>query len=150
MDEKEPILPVFENKEKEPVYQILRNIASELGFNETLQLQDIENRAIECSKLADSPESTENFNSSIAQIQIVGESLTDQEDPRSVLAQVGLILVRAAVLFESGRLEDCGLEIYDALTSLDNLVESHPEISAIIQKLEELDGILKGKIEQKS
>ena len=81
------------------------------------------------------------FRNLIAQIQILGEDIVNQvENQRFGLAQTGLMLTRAATLFESNQQEDCYDEIEDALRVLYDEVTDHPEIGPIIQKLEEIRG----------
>lgn len=138
MNERNIGAPEPESAEREPINQTLREIARKLGFNESLELQEVEKRAIDASRVLDSPEAIEKFNDLVAQIQSIGEQITEQEIFKTGLAQIGLMITRAAVLFESNHLEDCRSEIYDALTALDNIDRDQPEVCQIIQKLEEL------------
>ena len=134
--------------EQEPIPQVLRETARELGFIETTELREIERQAVEASLILNtpfrSPEAEERFNNLIAQIQTLGEPITEQEIPKTGLSQIGLILTRSATLFESNQFEDCLEDTIDALEQLrygityHNIAASHPEVPLVAEKLEEI------------
>jgi len=139
-----------ESVEREPISQTLREIAKKLGFIETAELQEVERQAIEASQALDSPETIERFNDLVAQIQSLGESIADQEVPKTYLSQIGLIAIRAATLFESNHLEDCRDEIYDILTALDNIARFIPEVNPSPQEIETLYSTIKKQLGETS
>ena len=148
MNEKDIGLPEPEKTEQEQIPQTLREIAKKLGFTETAELQEIERQAIEASLILNtpfrSPEAEEKFKNLIAQIQTLGEPIAEQEIPKTGLSQIGLILTRAATLFESNQFEDCLKDTIDALEQLrygityHNIAASHPEVPLVAEKLEEI------------
>ena len=85
----------------------------------------------------------EKFTNLVAQIQFLGEPITEHETPKIGLAQIGLMAVRAATLFESNHLRDCRDEIYDILAALGYMIEEFQDLIPIFQKLEELYQTLK-------
>lgn len=139
-----------ENSEIEPTFQVLKKFANELGFHETIELQEIERQAIESSKSDDS-HTRERFPVLIAEIQRIGEEIVNQRDNATFgLAQVGLMVIRAATLFESNHFEECRDEVYDILTALDNIVAYQPSVGPIISRIEEIRKALDKNMESKN
>ncbi len=154
MNERNSGEPEPEKNETEPINKTLKEIASELGFVETEKIQEVERQTIKASLILNtlfrSPKDEERFNNLIAQIQILGEPITEQENPKTGLSQIGLMAIRAATYFESGRLEDCKDEIYDIMIDLNNMVDRYPEISINLQKTEALYDAIKKELDRES
>lgn len=133
-----------ENVETEPVSLTLRNIANDLGFVENPDLQEIGNKVVEDSKSPDA-ENPEKFLLLWTTIDDIGKEIASHANNFTFdLVRIGLMVTKAALLFECRRIEDCKDEIYDSLTELDNAAAiDHPEVGSIITRLEELYQSLK-------
>jgi hypothetical protein len=83
-----------------------------------------------------SPEEIARFNELMAQVQILGEPIAEQD--KTGLAQIGLMAYRAAVLFESYQLEDFGQEIEHILAGREACVGSFPKTESVFQRVEKI------------
>ena len=122
--------------EKELQNKLLRRIAKRLGFTANDVISNLE------SQIAANPQE---FDQLMTEHHIEGQRVVD-ESPKHSLANLGLLVERAAILFEAGQLEAYHEELREILLWVDNElgwyednhVQSPPQLSTTREQLEPL------------
>lgn len=116
--------------------QILSNIAIDLGFKETKELESIKDKIIKLSSKNLTKEIIDNMIKLLTEYQeISAEIVLSNLDP---LVQIGERIQIASILITSTKIEDAKDEIIDVLTMLDNEAINKPELHSVIENIENI------------